>query len=461
MHVWLYVLTLAALGVGLTWVAWTLPGGDGPIAPSVLVILVVLGAVGVVLRERDLGPHLGISLATVVLAAALPLAGVGAVIVGFVSYACDTRRQSLRTRAFNAVMTALVGAVGAVVYLLLGGARIDAVAATPGELIPRVGLPLLVAYAVMTLVNVLLYAVMSSLVRGTLIVDTAWQALRSLGLAYLGHVIIAFLFAVLWGPAGLGPLSALFVLGPLLAAHWSIGREALARREHEETVATFVAALEQADPASVGHSARVADLADLMAPQLGIGGRAAQDLRYAALLHDIGLVTTRSQLSEDAAPDEVAYLSALSVHPESGVRVLSGLDFLDEALPAIAHHHERWDGRGYPAGLSHENIPLAARVIAVADAYDALTTDGDVVVGAEEALGLLRQRAGTHLDPDVVEALAAVLQRVTQPVRRGATLPVAPTGSAHGPTPALPDHDHPRASDAFAEWQPETAAWPS
>jgi hypothetical protein len=460
MSVWAYIALLGVLAVALSWWGLRLHDPGSGVDPVVLVILVVLGILGVLMRERELGPHLGVSLATVVLATALPLVGVGAAVVGFVSYACDVRQRKPRPRAFNAVMTAMVGAVGAFVYLVLGGQRIDAVAPRPAELIPHVGLPLLVAYAAMTLVNVLLYSVMSSLVRGTLLVDTAWQALRSLGLAYLGHVIIAFLFAVLWGPADLGALSALFVLGPLLAAHWSIGREALSRREHEETVATFVAALEQADPGSVGHSARVADLADLMAPQLGIGGRAAQDLRYAALLHDIGLVTTRSQLAADTAPDEVAFLSALSVHPESGVRVLQGLDFLDEALPAIAHHHERWDGRGYPAGLAHESIPLAARVIAVADAYDALTADrGSGPVPPEQALARLRERAGTHLDPGVVEALAAVLPRVVQPPRRASATEahVAGGGAAHGPVPALPDHDHPRASDAFAEWQPEPA----
>lgn len=455
--VWAYIATLAALTAILTGWAWELSDRSG-LSLVRLAVLTALGVLGVTLRERDIGPHLGVSLGTVVLAAALPLVGVGAVLVGFVSYACDTRRQLIRTRAFNATMTALLGAVGALLYLGLGGRPVDeSLDADPLQILLHVGIPLVVAYAAMTFSNVLLYAGMSSLVRGTLIVDTAWQALRSLGLAYVGHVIIAFLFAVLWGPVDLGPLSAVFVLGPLVAAHWSIGREALARREHEETVATFVAALEEADPGSVGHSARVADLADLMAPHLGIRAQAAQDLRYAALLHDIGLVTTRSQLASDVAPDEVAHLSALSVHPESGVRVLSGLDFLGDALPAIAHHHERWDGRGYPAGLAHEDIPLAARVIAVADAYDALTAAPEAqATEPARALAILRRRAGTHLDPQVVDALEAALPRVTRPVSRAVRPDTAPyTASAHGPTRTLPDHDHPGVSDAFAEWQPE------
>lgn len=428
-------------------------GEDPKLPVSVLVPLTIIGVLGVLLRERDLGPHLGVSLATVVLAAALPLAGTaGAVLVGFVSYACDLRQRRLRTRAFNAAMTAAVGAVGALVYLMLGGIRVADSAPAPEVLLIRVGIPLLVAYVTMAAANAVAYGIMSALLRGTGVLDVAWQALRSLGLAYLSHVIIAFLFAVLWGPAGLGPLSALFVLGPLVVAHWSIGRGAVTRREHQETVTTFVAALEQADPDSVGHSVRVADLAQPMGAHLGIIGRDAESLRYAALLHDIGLVAVRPELPMEPHGDEAAYLSGMSAHPSAGVAMLGGMDFLVDALPAIAHHHERWDGRGYPAGLAGPSIPLAARVIAVADAYDALTTDrAGTRLSPQAALAQLRIRAGSQLDPTVVEALADALSRE---IIAPHPPPLEPSGSTRGLERRYQDHDHPKISDAFAEWQP-------
>lgn len=286
------------------------------------------------------------------------------------------------------------------------------------------------------------------------------RVLRSLGWGYLAHVVIAFLFAVLWGPARLGALSALFVLGPLLVAHWSIGREVAARREHQETVATFVAALEKAEPTSVGHSVRVAELVDQIAPALGIRGQAADDLHYAALVHDIGMVAVRPELQggPDPDPEPVGRLSLLSSHPVAGVDVLRGLDFLNGALPAVRHHHERMDGRGYPDGLHGEQIPLAARVIAVADAFDALTVDrGEGPGDQASALAELRRRAGTHLDPDVVEALAATV--VGSPVE--GRRPASRGGGDGSPDPATldlagwVDHDDPRMSDVFAEWQPE------
>lgn len=396
------------------------------------------------------------SIATVVLAATLPLAGpVGAVVVGFVSYVCDTNVRTLSTRLFNASMTAAVGAVGALVYAASGGLPVTEAVPTATGLLTGVGLPLVIAYVAMTTFNVLAYGGMSAIVRKTRVLPVAWRTAQQLGLGYLGHVVIAFLFAVLWSPAGLGTLSAVFVIGPLIAAHWTIGQGAVARREHRETVTTFVAALEQADPHSIGHSARVADLADQIAPLVGIEGATAESLRYSALLHDIGLVAVRTELPPDTA-DHVAYLSAISAHPQAGVSVLSGLDFLHDSLPAIAHHHERWDGRGYPAGLAGEAIPLAARVIAVADAYDALTTDrtGEPVDGSA-AIAALRERAGSHLDPTVVEALADSLARAPSGPRRSRRGRKAPQTGAHGPGPLFLDHDDPAVSDAFAEWQPD------
>ncbi|WP_151526894.1 HD-GYP domain-containing protein [Serinicoccus kebangsaanensis] len=448
---WLLVLTLAVVAVVVVGWAQLGIGTDQTVGTGSLVILVVLATLGVVIRERGLGPHWGVSVATVVLAATIPLAGAfGAALVGGCAYLADPGARTLRTRLFNVAMTAAMGAVGGVCYSLVGGSFVQGASFSALELLLHVGAPLAVAYVVMALVNSFCIGVMSFVVRGTRVLSVARAVLSSLGWGYLSHAVTAFLFVVLWGPVGLGATSALFVLGPLLIVHWTIGRDALARREHQETVTTFVAALEQADPASVGHSARVADVAEAIGAQLGLGGEAAEDLRYAALLHDIGLIVVRPEFPSDPQ-DEIAYLSALSAHPPAGVSVLAGLDFLEGSLPAIAHHHERWDGRGYPAGLAGEQIPLAARIIAVADAFDALLGDQEIVSAEPGAAAAeLRRRAGTHLDPRVVEAFEAALARQGALGRR----PLPATVS--GRTARLQDHDHPGVSDSFADWQPET-----
>lgn len=440
---------------------WHRLGPDAQLDPVIVLPLVALGVGGVLLRERDLGPHLGVSVISVVLAAAVALTGpAGAALVGLVSYLTDLRGQRPRTRLFNASMAAAIGALGGVVYLLFaGGLAVDSAQTEP---LRQIGLPLLLAHAAMMLLNALSIGLMAWAVRGSGVVTAGAGALRSLGWGGLTHLIVGFLFVVLWTSAGLRALSAIFVLGPLVVAHWSIGREALARREHQQTVTTFVAALEQADPVSAGHSARVAHLADLMAGSLGLGGQHAEDLRYAALLHDIGLVTVRPQLPSDPEADKTAYLSAVSAHPEAGVAVLRGLDFLTGALPAIAHHHERYDGLGYPAGLEGDAIPLAARIIAVADAYDALTgRRGGSPVPGTDVLDELRRRGGTQLDPLVVEALAEALARSPQPLPGAASPHVGGTvATVEDVSPGWSgrDHDHPSVSDTFAEWQPEHGA---
>jgi putative nucleotidyltransferase with HDIG domain len=449
------LLLIASLGAiaGLSaWIGWRWVGAPEQLDLRVLLPLMILALVGLLLRERAVGPHMGVSLSMVVLAAAVPLAGPhGAVIISLVVHLLDLRKWHWRPWIFNAVMAAALGGLGGLSYVALGGATGPQPTLEGMTLLFQVGLPMVVAYAVMTLTNAFAVASMSAVMRGTRVLDFAIRALRGLGWGYLSHVTIAFLLVVLWGPAELGAVAAAFVLGPLFIAHWAIGREAQARREHQETVTTFVAALEQSDASTAGHSVRVADLAEALGRVLGVHGKTAEELRYAALLHDIGLVSAPS-LREPDGGDEASYLTSLSTHPEAGVQALRGLDFLAGATPAIAHHHERWDGRGYPAGLVGEEIPEAARIIAVADAFDALTAapEGERLT-AEQALDELDRRAGTHLDPAVVAALRTLAARP-----RGLPVPEVAHPAPDAPVRALPDHDHPRVSDAFAQWQPDT-----
>ncbi|OLT19657.1 hypothetical protein BJF81_07810 [Ornithinimicrobium sp. CNJ-824] len=179
----LYILLLGVLATAVCWWGWTRAGGAGPPDPVVVLALAVLGVAGVALRERDLGPHLGVSVAMVVLAAALPLAGPsGAVLVGGVSYALDPRRTRWRTRFFNVAMTGFLGAAGGLVYLALGGVRVQgADPVDPPGLLLRVGLPLLLAYAAMTGLNAVAIALMSHFMKGTAVPGMVARVLRSWG----------------------------------------------------------------------------------------------------------------------------------------------------------------------------------------------------------------------------------------------------------------------------------------
>lgn len=447
-QVWAYVAGLCLAAVALAVAGWRF---FGPPAMDAVIVLTILGVLGSSLRDRELGPHLGVSLGTVILAAALPLAGpAGAVIVGFLSYLAGLRRQRLRTRLFNAGMTGVVGGVGGLLYVLTGEVRPGEGELLPLALLGRVAIPLILAYVVMTMLNTLLIGGMARVSSGAKALDLALQTFRRLGGAYLTHALIAFLFVVLWAPVGVGTFSAVLILGPMFIAQWTLTRDSVERRSHVRTVKTIVAALEEANPYSVGHSARVAELCARIAPRIGIDAEDAEMLHYAALLHDIGLIASTPHMPRVSGPVDVDYLVAITTHPEAGVRMLRGLDFLGGAVPGILHHHERMDGRGYPAGLKGEAIPLFARVIAVADAFDSLTTTRSYrdALDQEQAREVLRSRAGSHLDGQVVDALGAALDArrweptvIEEDVRSS-------IGDAH-------DHDDPLVSDLYAEWSPD------
>lgn len=168
-------------------------------------------------------------------------------------------------------------------------------------------------------------------------------------------------------------------------------------------------------------------------------------LVLSARLHDIGRVTLSPHQLWPSVPPEGRALRALARHAEASVELVRGIRFLAPALEGIRHHHERFDGRGYPDGLAGEEIPLSARIIAAADAFDALTCSAwlDSRLDAHSALAVLQNRCGSHLDPLVVERLGLALRRGDWPPEQHPP--------AHGdPDWVGYDHDDPAMSDWYA-----------
>ncbi len=412
----------------------------------------LLGVLGVNLRERELGNQLDVSFTIVVLAVAMVLTGLGsAVLIGYLSFMADFRDRRITPRLFNAAMSGCVAASGSLTYQWAHGQRPISADITPVDILLFVAFPLLAACLVSIAVNAILLAGMTRLTQGKALLRGVVGVVGSLGPFYVMNVLIALLFVVLWKPVGLGPFSAVLIIVPLLVTHWSLIRNARERRSHSHTVSTLMAALEVATPYSSGHSSRVADLTDRMASQLGVTGESAASLHFAALLHDLGMVSIAPRVPRNATADDVIYLAAIQEHPEEGVQMLANIDFLAPALPGILHHHERFDGLGYPAGLAGEDIPLFARIIAVADAFDSLTTSRSyrAELDPEEALGRLWDRAGTQLDPSVVETLARALADDPWESTRISEVVLATAEEFN-------DHDDPAVSDAYANWQPES-----
>jgi putative nucleotidyltransferase with HDIG domain len=175
------------------------------------------------------------------------------------------------------------------------------------------------------------------------------------------------------------------------------------------TLAALSSTIEARDPFARGHASRVEVLAHGLARQLGVDRRALLRLRLGALLHDIGkLAVPEAVLVKPGALNDVER-AQMRRHPGAGAWMLRTIGVAKEALPGVLFHHERWDGHGYPAGLAGANIPLEARILAVVDAFDAMTSVRPYRgprPGAD-ALEELRRCAGSQFDPWVVDVFIA------------------------------------------------------
>ncbi len=174
-----------------------------------------------------------------------------------------------------------------------------------------------------------------------------------------------------------------------------------------ETLLEYAAAR---DPYTAGHSERVTAYALALARAGGLPKAELETLRRAGMLHDIGKVGVPDAILRKAGPLTAEERAAIEAHPMIGYRMLESLPFLAEALPAVRHHHERWDGRGYPDALAGIVIPPHARLMAVADTYDAMTSARPYrgPLRREEAVRRLRAESGTQFDPAAIELFDAV-----------------------------------------------------
>jgi putative nucleotidyltransferase with HDIG domain len=170
-------------------------------------------------------------------------------------------------------------------------------------------------------------------------------------------------------------------------------------------------ALEAKDASTRGHSERVAELGRRVATALGLDAEQAAAVGEAGLLHDIGkigvpdpILLKRSSLTDDE-------WEAMRRHPVVGAQIVAPFEFFARSAPLIRYHHERWDGSGYPDGLVGARIPLGARIVAVADVFDALTSTRPYrgAISSDAAIEHLAAEAGRTLDPDVVSMAVHVL----------------------------------------------------
>jgi len=176
---------------------------------------------------------------------------------------------------------------------------------------------------------------------------------------------------------------------------------------YDQTLAALMSALDARDRETEGHSIRVGKIAHRLGEELGLTPQQLKALERGALLHDIGKIGISDTILHKPGPLSPDEWEAMRLHPDIGARIVEDIPFLKDTLPVIRYHQERWDGSGYPIGSSNTDIPLLARIFAVADAFDALTSIRPYRsrVSDEKALAYLQEQAGVLFDPAIVAVL--------------------------------------------------------
>ncbi|BCW97222.1 MAG: hypothetical protein KatS3mg024_0049 [Armatimonadota bacterium] len=181
-------------------------------------------------------------------------------------------------------------------------------------------------------------------------------------------------------------------------------------RAYRNALRTLATAVETKDSSTLGHAERVAELAVRIAEKLGLPPAEVKNVRYAALMRDIGKASVPHRILNKQGELTEGELRVVRNHVKEGASIVSQIPFLAPIADVILHHHERWDGSGYPDGLAGDQIPLASRIIGLVDDYEAMTSERPYhrAVSEAEARRFIEEGAGVLYDPVVVEAFLSV-----------------------------------------------------
>lgn len=327
---------------------------------------------------------------------ATALAGISSAI-----YQGSISSKPLLKRLFNVVQLTLTVAAAGLLYLAVGGSP----SLREFQLVPSL-LPFAAAVILYFGLNHLLVLAVISIAESRPVDDVLHQLVHAPFAFDLAASSLALLVAFLYTTWGLAALLATIV--PIIGLRYSYGLTLKLRQLNSDLLRVLIKTIEAQDPYTSGHSVRVAEGAIALAREMGLGPGERNKIETAALLHDIGKIDSdyRTILTQkDPLSDEQAQL--IKRHPERGVQLIASVRSIDpDVLRYIKHHHERYDGDGYPDGLAGDDIPLGARIIMVTDSIDAMVTSRAYrdALSSNKARSELVENKGTQFDPDIVDA---------------------------------------------------------
>ena len=343
--------------------------------------------------------------------------------------------------AFNASQKAIAALMAGIVFETLAH-RVDGVT---GITAPRSLLALLVAAIVHEAVGYVLVVGVVSLDSG----EDYRSVLKHgflptlLEVPYAALAVLASILVI-----DVGPQSLLLMVVPTLVARAGLLAFQSVDEAYERLVRSFAKTIEIKDEYTRGHSERVSYLSDLVAGELRVGYEDRRLVRYAAMLHDVGKIGVPLCVINKPGPLDDDEFQLMKQHPAIGENILRDIDFLLPVLEVVRHHHERLDGRGYPDGLTAQDLTQAVRIVTAVDAFDAMTSTRSYrrSMPVVEAFQELHEGAGTQFDHGIVDAIEAIVVRIGW----------EPTTSFTGDVESIPNITHVKPLAERHDFVPET-----
>ena len=329
-----------------------------------------------------------------------------------------SRRVEFKRLSFNVSMDAITMAIASEIISTYG-VKISYFPGLDVSLWPlnRLIVPYLIAILAYYLLNTGLTSIAISISTGTSIVEIwrtnyLWTIASYLAMAPMGFVLAAIFYVFNANDPIFAVVGLLIFIIPLIVIRSSFIWFIDVNRTYFASIRALTSALDASHHYTQGHSRRVAQNAVTVARTMKLSGREIETIEQGAVLHDLGKIGMDTRILDKEGPLTSIEWMKMKQHPIQGSRIIAGLTFLHDANQIVTHHHERFDGKGYPVGLSGEEIPLGARIVNVADALDALTSNRSYrgALDHEQALRILRTNSGTQFDPKVVKVIESLYE---------------------------------------------------
>jgi len=304
---------------------------------------------------------------------------------------------------FNTSQYALTSGIAGMVYQEAGGI-------VGAQNIFRFILPATICAITYCIVNISLFTVVVLFSQDEGI-KTIWRmSIKEMIPSYVAEAPMGFVMAIVYMEVGVIGILLFFL--PLLLARRSFELYAKMRKVYLDTIRALAAAIDAKDPYTKGHSERVSKNAVALAQEMNLPDQEIENIEYSALLHDVGKIGIEDSIlgKKDKLTDQE--FKKIKEHSVMGANIIEPVDFLKNSYKAVYHHHEKYNGSGYPDGIKGEEIPLSARIIAVADAYDAMGSDRPYrkKLSKDVIIKELKEQSGKQFDPEVVKVFLSIIE---------------------------------------------------